>query len=258
MIAIAVDDEQFVLKALKKAIQASQDIRSVTEFSSCTRALEWVRDNPVDVAFLDINMRGMDGLQLARRIQEFRPDCRIIFCTGYAEYAVSAFQLHVSGYLLKPVTAQAVQKEIDHIKGLHNANKLLTVKCFGDFEVYAGGKPVYFRRGRTKELFAFLVDRNGAGVTSKQICAKMWEEDTNDEKKMDYLRQLFADLRRSLSEVGAEQVLIKSGIKHSVDTSLLDCDYIRYCASGVPPFRGEYMTQYSWAEETCALLWKHE
>ena len=91
--------------------------------------------NHVDVAFLDISMRGMTGLNLAEQIQMLQPECKIVFCTGYSQYALDAFKIHVSGYLMKPSTAQAVQKEIDHIKGLTKDNKALTVKCFGNFEV---------------------------------------------------------------------------------------------------------------------------
>ena len=65
MIAVAVDDEPLMLYALAKAVKASPDITSVTEFSSGDDTLRWVQDNPVDVAFLDIDMRGMDGLTLA-------------------------------------------------------------------------------------------------------------------------------------------------------------------------------------------------
>ena len=59
MIAIAVDDEALMLRALANAIDASPDISNVFNFSDCEKALEYVRKNPVDVAFLDINMRGM-------------------------------------------------------------------------------------------------------------------------------------------------------------------------------------------------------
>ena len=65
MIAIAVDDEALMLRALVMAINASPDVSEVVNFSDCEKALEYVKDNPVDVAFLDINMRGMGGLALA-------------------------------------------------------------------------------------------------------------------------------------------------------------------------------------------------
>ena len=118
MIAIAVDDEVLMLGALVAAIEASEDIVKVEKFSDCDQALEFVKENPVDIAFLDINMRGMGGLALAQRITAVRPGCKIVFCTGYEEYAISAFKLHASGYLMKPVSAQDVQGEIDNIKGV--------------------------------------------------------------------------------------------------------------------------------------------
>ncbi|MBR5188201.1 MAG: response regulator, partial [Clostridia bacterium] len=173
MIAIAVDDEALMLGALVSAIEASPDITEVAKFSDCEEALAFVNEHPADIAFLDINMRGMGGLALAEKIIAVRPSCKIVFCTGYEEYAIPAFKLHASGYLLKPIAAEDVQGEIDNIKSLSQKEKLLTVKCFGNFEVYAKNQKLAFKRLKTKELFAFLVDRNGAGMTAKQICAAL-------------------------------------------------------------------------------------
>jgi two-component SAPR family response regulator len=254
MIAIAVDDEALMLGALVSALKTSPDITEVAEFSDCEAALDFARNNPIDVAFLDINMRGMGGLALAESIVGYRPDCKIVFCTGYEEYAIEAFKLHASGYLMKPISAQDVQGEIDNIKGIRKKVKLLTVKCFGNFEVYAKNEILVFKRLKTKELFAFLVDRNGAGMTSKQICAALFPDDTDDVKNAAYLRQLVMDLRNTLKSVGAESVLCHETLCYRVDTNLVKCDYFSHLETGKPEFLGEYMTQYSWAEETCARL----
>ena len=254
MIAIAVDDEALMLGALVAAIEASSDITKVEKFSDCEAALEFVKYNHTDVAFLDINMRGMGGLALAERIVEFNPSCKIVFCTGYEEYAIPAFKLHASGYLMKPVSAEDVQGEIDNIKGVRQKEKLLRATCFGNFEVYAKEEKLMFKRVKTKELLAFLIDRNGAGMTAKQICAMLFPDDTDDTKNMSYLRQLFMDLKNTLKSVGAEAVLCHETPCYRVDTSLIKCDYISYLETGRPEFHGEYMTQYSWAEETCAML----
>ena len=254
MIAIAVDDEALMLGALTAAIEASNDITSVARFSDCEAALEYAKSNPIDIAFLDINMRGMGGLALAEKIVSARPACKIVFCTGYAEYAISAFKLHASGYLMKPISAEDVQGEIDNIKGMRAQEKLLTVKCFGDFEVYAKNEKVVFKRLKSKELFAFLIDRKGAGMTAKQICAVLFPDDTDDTKNSAYLRQLVMDLKNTLKSVGAERVLCHESPCYRVDTSLIKCDYISYLETGKPEFHGEYMTQYSWAEDTCAML----
>ena len=254
MIAIAVDDEILMLGALEEAIKVSPDIREVTSFSDCEKALDFVRNNSVDIAFLDINMRGMGGLELAKTLVSVRPNCKIVFCTGYEEYALPAFKLHASGYLMKPISAEDVQSEIDNVKGVRYQEKLLTVKCFGDFEVYVKNEKLVFKRLKTKELFAFLIDRNGAGMTAKQICAVLFPSDTDDTKNASYLRQLVMDLKRTLKQVGAEAVLCHESPCYRVDTSLIKCDYISYLETGRPEFHGEYMTQYSWAEDTCAML----
>lgn len=254
MIAIAVDDEALMLGALVAAIQASPDITEVVSFSDCEQALDFVKNHPADIAFLDINMRGMGGLALAESIISARPDCKIVFCTGYEEYAIPAFKLHASGYLMKPISVEDVQGEIDNIKGVRQKEKLLRVSCFGNFEVYVKEEKLIFKRLKTKELFAFLIDRNGAGMTAKQICAVLFHDDTDDVKNAAYLRQLFLDLKNTLKSVGAEAVLCHETPCYRVDTGLIKCDYISYLETGKPEFRGEYMTQYSWAEETCAML----
>ena len=254
MIAIAVDDEVLMLGALAAAIEASPDIKEVFRFSGCEQALEFVKDHSVDIAFLDINMRGMGGLALAEKIVSYCADCKIVFCTGYEEYAIPAFKLHASGYLLKPISEEDVQGEIDNIKGVRQREKLLTVKCFGDFEVYAKNKKVVFKRLKTKELFAFLVDRRGAGMTAKQICAVLFPHDSDDSKNAAYLRQLVMDLKNTLKAVGAEGVFCHETPCYRIDTDLIKCDYISYLETGKPEFHSEYMSQYSWAEQTCAML----
>ena len=255
MIAIAVDDEALMLGALVASIEASSDITEVARFSDCEQALEFVKNNYVDIAFLDINMRGMGGLALAEKIIAYRPNCKIVFCTGYEEYAIPAFKLHASGYLMKPISAEDVQAEIDNIKGVRQKEKLLTVRCFGNFEVYVKEEKLVFKRVKTKELFAFLIDRRGAGMTAKQICAVLFPDDTDDTKNSAYLRQLFMDLKNTLKAVGAENVLRHETPCYRVDTSLMQCDYFTYLETGKPEFRGEYMAQYSWAEETCGILY---
>ena len=254
MIAIAVDDEALMLGALVKAISASPDIKEVIKFSDCEEALDFVKNHPADIAFLDINMRGMGGLALAEKILDTRPHCKIVFCTGYEEYAIPAFKLHASGYLMKPISAEDVQVEIDNIKGIKQREKLLVVKCFGNFEVYAQDKKLVFKRVKTKELFAFLVDRKGAGMTAKEICAVLFPEDMDDVKNSAYLRQLVLDLKSTLKAVGAENVFCHEKPYYRVDVGLIECDYLTYLETGKPEFLGEYMMQYSWAEDTCGML----
>ena len=257
MIAIAVDDEPLMLGALVKAIKVSPDITAVTDFTSCEDALDFIKSTPADIAFLDINMRGMGGLSLAEKIIEVYPDCKIVFCTGHEEYAIPAFKLHASGYLMKPISAKDVQEEIDNIKGVKAREKPLTAKCFGNFEIYINGEKPTFKRSKTKELLAFLIDRNGAGVTIAQIGVALWEND-QDQKQQNYLHQLFRDLRQVLEAEGVDDIFERNNYFYSINPEKIDCDYYTYLKTGKPEFHGEYMSQYSWAEETCGLLWERK
>ena len=257
MIAIAVDDEVLMLGALVEAINASPDITEVAKYSNCEDALEFVKNNPVDIAFLDINMRGMGGLALAEKFIAVCPECKIVFCTGYEEYAISAFKLHASGYLLKPVSAEDVQVEIDNIKGVLQNQKPLTVKCFGNFEVYAKGEKLTFKRSKTKELFAFLIDRNGSGVTVAEIGVALWDND-EEQKNQNYIHQLFRDLRQTLAAIGMGDVFERNNYLYSLNPDEIECDYFNYLKMGKPKFIGEYMSQYSWAEKTCGMLWERK
>ncbi len=254
MKAIVVDDEIFMLETLQEAVSASSDIEQTEAFTSCSAAIAYAMENPVDIAFLDINMRGIGGLGLAEKLMEIQPRCKIIFCTGYAEYAVPAFKLHVSGYLMKPITADAVQKEINHIKGVKETEKLLTIKCFGNFEVLCDEEILPFKRKKTKELLAVLVDRNGASMTAKELCAILFHEDTDYTKTAAHLRQLVLDLKNTLKAVHAESVFKHDTPYYRIDMRLVNCDYVSFLENGSPNFYGEYMAQYSWAEETCAML----
>lgn len=253
MRAIAVDDEPLMLYGLSKAIRASGDIDSLEAFGSCEEALRYTREQKPDVAFLDIRMRGMGGMALAEKIVENCPECKIIFCTGYDDYAVEAFRIHASGYLMKPISAGDVQRELDHILGARHS--VLKVQCFGNFDARdKKGATLHFRRSKTLELLAYLVDRRGAGVTGREIAANLWGENENPQRCHNYLRQLFLDLRNTLEAAGADSVLEQQGYRYRICPEKLECDYYAYLESGTPVFGGEYMTQYSWAEETCAWL----
>ena len=99
---IAVDDESlaqgYMLKILKEAAPGSR----FKGFEDPVAALDYLRENPVDIAFLDIEMYGLNGIELAKRFKEAAPSVKIIFSTGFPDYALDAFSVHASGYLLKP------------------------------------------------------------------------------------------------------------------------------------------------------------
>lgn len=259
MIALCVDDQILLLENLKREVEKSPDITEVFAFDNELDALDWAQHHLFDIAFLDISEHGINGLSLAQKLRQISPSCYIIFCTACPEYALDAFQIHADGYLLKPIDSECIQSEIQYLFRRHIARPLLTIRCFGGFEVSnIHGQILNFKRTKTKELLAVLVDRNGMGITSKEICTLLWEDSSNqDQKNMQYLWNLFSDLSKTLKQAGAQDVLIRSGRNYLLDIQRVQCDYYDYLRHpDASHTMDEYMPQYSWAEMSKAGLVK--
>ena len=257
----AIDDEQPMLEELHDAIAQAEPGAEIVDFKRAGDALEAVTEKKLlpDVVFSDIRLPGMDGLSFAVRLKQEHPGVKIIFVTGYGEYAVEAFRRRVNGYLMKPVDAAMVREELDAL-GLPlqtSDPEKLRVRCFGYFDVYWHDEPVIFARTQTKEMFAYLIDREGAACTAGEIISALWEDSSTVKNPKAYLRVLTQDLRNTLAAIGMEDVLIRSHGQWAVRTELLDCDYYRMKKGDIAAlnaYNDDYMKQYSWAEITLAML----
>ncbi len=116
MKVMIVDDEEMVLHNLTNKLRHIDCISDVAAFLSPLDALAHVCANKTDVAFLDIDMRQMHGLYLAEKVKEISPKTHIVFITCYAKYAIDAFKLKVDGYLVKPVSREDIEEELDFIR----------------------------------------------------------------------------------------------------------------------------------------------
>lgn len=256
---IAVDDEKLALDTLVDSIERTVPDAKVFGFRKPEEALICAREKNFEIAFLDIKMRGMTGLELARKLKDIRGDINIIFVTGYSEYSLDAFRLYASDYLLKPATPDAVRQAMEHLRNpvKPEQTKRVRFQCFGNFEAFVDNKPLVFKRVRSKELLAYLVDRMGASVTMGELMTVIWEDGHDTLSRQSNLRNLIADLKNVLSEAGVENILLKTRNSIAIDCKAVDCDYydfLRHIPYAVNAYHGEYMMQYSWAEVTTAAL----
>jgi two-component SAPR family response regulator len=129
--------------------------------------------------------------------------------------------------------------------------------CFGNFELTYKGKPIRFSRKKSKEMLAYLIDRRGAMITTDEIRSILWEEEDDKEEKKGYVRVLANDIRKGFETIGADDILINNQNGYGVDVSKISCDYYDFRAKKPNTerlFQGEYMSQYSWAENTLGRL----
>ncbi len=260
MVTISVDDRQIHADETAELMKRIDPVGTHFSESKVSDALTLIREQQPDIVWLDIEMPGLNGLAAAEEIKKSSPLTNIVFVTGYAEYALTAHALHVSGFLLKPVTEEKLLAEIRELRHPIRKHKeaLLKVRCFGTFEVYASnGEPVHFKRNMSKEVFAYLIDRRGAGCTVAEICDILWESRPIDRGLKAQCRVILRSLKTDFEQAGAGEVIVKDWNSWSVRCDLIECDYYDFLKRGCQSFadyRGEYMSQYSWAEMTLGTL----
>lgn len=258
MRVICVDDEQPVLDNFRIRVSDFTQISSLHLFSDAKEALEWAKKNPIDVAFLDIEMGGMNGVDLAGKLKEIDPDIRLFFVTAYEQYALDAFKADALGYILKPYSKQDLQHAFEKA-ALMKSRKTsrVVIRTIPNFCVSVDGVNLHINRAKVEELFALLVDRAEAGVTARDAIDCLWPERLADENTMALYRVTFHRLFDCLKEVGIDYIIGNEARKKYIHMKEVDCDLYRILAgdrASVQNYAGEYLKEYSWAESRNAQL----
>lgn len=244
---LLVDDEELQLMRLEESVKKVLPQAELFCYTNPVQAYEENKDRQIDIAFLDIEMPKFNGISLAKSFKAINPKINIIFVTAYDDFALEAMKLHASGYVTKPVNEERIRQEVEALRfpvELKNTKKI-QVKCFGNFEVFVNGEPLKFIYQKSKELFAYLIDREGSSININELNAVLWEEDHKS-----YLRNLISDVQKTLASCGAGDVFIKRHNGYSIDVDKVDCDAYEYKKNNpnaIRMYRGEYMSQYPWA-----------
>ncbi len=250
---VAADDEVIALEVLVDAIKEAEPTAEIVSFRSGRDVVKYLSENSCDIAFYDIEMRDMNGIELAYESKKFNPKINIIFVTGYSEYSQEAFEVRASGYILKPVTAVKISEELRNLRNPVEDDKNdydVYVKTFGNFDVYTKGEPIIFKRSKSKELLAYLIDRKGAGVTKKEIASIIFPNQLYERRVEDYINKIYREMTRSLNEAGIGDIVVKKRNYYAINPDMIKCDrydFEKGKTSAIKAYMGEYMQQYAWA-----------
>lgn len=257
MKTIIVDDELWAVKQLETAFSGRPGIELAGTFRDGESALEYAKVNPVGFALLDVKMAGMSGIELGRELRRLYPDIIIVYVSSYPEYFSDAYRdVRADYYILKPYCDEDVNDVLERVELLsRRQKKRVQVRTFGRFDLFIDGNPVRFSNAKAKELLALCVDHKGGTVRMEEAVDKLWEGSPFSENVKTRYRKAVAYLNALFLEYQVPGVFVSGYGTCNIKKDSVDCDYYEYLESdGKTTFFGEYMFEYSWAEETAAML----
>ena len=254
-----VDDEQPALDNFRLTVAPFLEIDSLVLFRDGESALNWTRENVVDVAFLDMEMPGIHGLGLALKLREITPNIRVIFVTAYSQYAMEAWGVDATGYVLKPYTASDIHKELEKCVYKPLPSQRIVIQTIPTLTVTVDGTALHLARAKTRELFALLVDRGDRGITTGEGIAYLWPDRPNDANTQSLFRMTYKRLADALESAGIGYIIASQENRRFIKVDQVDCDLYRILSGdrqAARKYDGQYMQEYSWAEERNGQLYR--
>ncbi|MNJ44044.1 Transcriptional regulatory protein YpdB [compost metagenome] len=181
---VIVEDELLSLNRMKRFVSEHPKYELIGAYIDPFEALKDIPHLKADVLFTDIDMPGLNGLQLAERVKS--DSLQIVFTTAFREYAVDAFRIEAVDYLLKPITHRAIDslafklekmKRYLAIQAMESRAPGMTVRCFGSFQTTNRvGEIVKWPTKKTEEMFACFIVKEGQTVNKWTIADMLWPE----------------------------------------------------------------------------------
>lgn len=256
---IYVDDEKPAIDNFRLTVENFQEIEKLDTFQSGEEALEFVKTNLVDVAFLDMEMPGIHGIELARKLKARACEIRIIFVTAYGQFALDAFSVDAVGYVLKPYSSSDIHKELAKCTYRPLPSHRVVIETMPTLNITVDGAPICLSQGKSREMLAFLIDCGQRGFTVGECIAHLWPERTNDSGTLSLCRMTWKRLTQVMERTGVGDLIYTVGNRRYLKTESVSCDLYRILAGdkqALIKYNSEYLSEYEWSDERNAQLLK--
>ena len=251
MRAIIVDDEPLMLRRFLRLSKGIENLDIVGQFQSPEKALRYAEENPFEVAFLDVAMPVINGIELAKRLRRIDPELLIVFVSAYDEYVWDFNQIGGDYYILKPYSRETLEMMMERLRLLvQRRHKDIYIRTFGRFTVLKNGKPVPLT-GKPKEILALIVTGRGKELSNEEIYGTIWENRPYGNVEMTVYYNALRRLKRALEKENLSDLLISTTRGQMINTAIFDCDYYAWQDKNMGTrdrFDGLFMPEYSWGE----------
>ncbi|MFB9278574.1 response regulator [Cohnella cellulosilytica] len=231
---IVVDDEELAAMRLMRILSERNEPSEAVMFLDPLEAYEYAKAHPVDVAFLDISMPDVNGMQLSKLLTDIQEKIKIVFVTGYDAYAVRAFELNVLDYIMKPITAERLDVTMKRLGTSHSESAAvkpsLEIFLFNGMTVSLRTaadtrEAVKLRSPKTEELFALLVCKRS--VHREEIVDTLWDGLVPD-KAWKNLNSTLYYVRKAINAAEQRCEISVTGNEIRIDSDTLYCDLYEF------------------------------
>lgn len=215
--AIIVDNEELALEFMKRKLNEFDEIEVVASYTDSKDLIEKLQLLEFDVAFLDIEMGEVSGIDIAEQLINLNRDIQIVFVTAYQDYAIQAFEMNSVDYLLKPVIKGRLVKTIKRLENKKiqqnpsprekiKREDILSINSLGDLSVTFLGSIIKWKTAKVKELFAYLLTHQGSYIDRDILLNQLWPGLDYRKAKV-YLHTSMSYLRQLLKEYGYSEAV---------------------------------------------------
>lgn len=234
MNVILVDDEPLALQHLAEELSRLDWIRIVGQYRNPVLALEHMDRDCPQAVFLDIEMPGMNGIELAERIVQKFPQTMIVFATAYVEYAVKAFELSAHDYILKPIQVDRLLKTTTRLLKRLQLQTVpvqagapsVQIRMFRSLQLERLGQEPHAPRWRTLkglELFSLLLQHRGNSVRKETLIEQLWA-DIEWKRGITLLYTAIYQIRKMLQEEQFDIQIVNSEEGYRLDLNGITLD----------------------------------
>ncbi len=257
MRAIIVDDEPLMLRYFSRLAKNLPDLELIGQFHSGIEALDYVKNNGTDVAFLDVMMPGMNGIELAVRLKKIRKDMLIVIVSGKEEYLRDSNRIGCDYYLMKPYDLNMLEIMMDKLRFLAKVQqKRVYIKTIGSFGVFRDGERVQIT-GKAEEILALIIAARGKEVSNQTIYTIIWDGRPYGNKEMQTYYNALKRLKTTLDKEKLSQILISTPRGHMANVDIIDCDYYSWLDKSVEnreDIGNNFLPAYTWSDEVISSL----
>ncbi|NPV89326.1 MAG: response regulator [Firmicutes bacterium] len=226
-----IDDEPSALKNMEHILSELPHVWIAGMYTAPEPALAAIEEDRPDAVFVDIEMPGKNGLELAEELADRHPKIRVVFVTAYNQYAIAAFEASAVDYLLKPVRKERLEKTLarlvkneEHEPVVSERDQRIKIQCFGKFEVSSSaGAPLSFRTRKTEELMALLIHLRHKVLSREKIIEALWPKFDAEKAGVLFHTTLY-NLKKAIGELGGGVELKKIAGGYSLRLSDAACD----------------------------------